>query len=603
MKSVFIVRGVIIAIVVLTVLWLVPVTIKSEDIPTEQVQREAQKTEHKKVTIPVAKAVTPSQVAFVTFYAPQDNKEHRTHFDDKTYNDLSQYSMTNIADYCTHHGFAFFFRNNYMVDTVNKAAYWGKMDVVKHYLDAGYEWVVWTDIDVLFLSKESLLDKWLGKANSTQHMAFVTECTREEGKFGAVRSGFFAIRNSKIGRGFLDAWKDTFAEFKGNWNPEQEALEGLVQKEPWKSAAYVTPQDGIHTYLGCLHYDPNPISVHFPGFDKGSMKEYHEKHSKKKKEVYELLSRMENDSIENLVSADPTPVLIALNASYDSLITGKQLKSIFDKFRGYSKIEMFVGSKPYSYIFYDTNESAKKVFEALDCQQSDILKKTLLLAYANKLPEFPERPLTIKEEIEQLPGIYYLPNFVNLEEEEILTNHVKEQGELGRWEILHQRSVQHYGYRFDYPTNDVDRRAIDLKDELVLLPEWTSEILDRYMQKFPHHSKPNQLTMNHYIPGGGIPYHTDRHSSFLSPVLIFSMASDIVMDFKSLEEKVTSVVLERGSLVVMDGKARYEYQHAIKPRNVDIIDGLVQERTERWSLTFRTIREDEPCKCGTILCD
>ncbi|KAJ3259551.1 hypothetical protein HK103_002104 [Boothiomyces macroporosus] len=577
------------------VLWLVPITINMQDFGGKA----------SKINVPVEKPVTPSQVAFVTFYAPQDNKDHRTHFDDSTYKDLSKYSMTNIADYCSYHGFAFFFRNNYMVDTVNKAAYWGKMDVVKHYLDAGYEWVVWTDIDVLFLSKESMLDRWLSRANSTQHMAFVTECTREEGKFGTVRSGFFAIRNSKIGRGFLDAWKDTFAEFKGNWNPEQEALEGLVKKEPWQSAAYVVPQDGIHTYLGCLHYDPNPISVHFPGFDKGAMKEYHEKykHTKKKKEVCELISRLEQDSIGSLISDNPTPVLIALNASYDSLITGHQLKSVFDKYPGYTKIEMFVGSKPYSYIFHDSADSARQVFEVLDCKESVELGKTLLLAYANELPEFPERPLRIKEDIEKLDGIFYFPRFVSLEEEELLTRHVKEQGESGRWEILHQRSVQHYGYRFDYPANDVDRNAIDLDNEIVQLPEWTRNILGRYMQLFPHLPKPNQLTMNHYIPGGGIPYHTDRHSSFLSPVLIFSMASDIVMDFKSLDEKVTSVVLERGSLVVMHGKARYEYQHAIKPRNVDIIDGLVQERTERWSLTFRTIRDGQPCQCGTILCD
>ncbi|KAJ3274790.1 hypothetical protein HDV01_001993 [Terramyces sp. JEL0728] len=327
------------------------------------------------------------------------------------------------------------------------------------------------------------------------------------------------------------------------------------------------------------------------------------KYAKKKKEVCELIARLEENTIENLIAENPTPVLIALNASYDSLITGQQLQSVFDKYQGYQKIEMFVGSKPYSYIFFDSADAAAKAFVALDCKESTELRKTLLLAYANCLPGFPERPLQLKSETEQLSGLYYLPNFVSREEEEILTRNVKEQGELGRWEALHQRSVQHYGYRFDYPTNDVDRRAIDVKNTEVELPEWTLNILARYMQAFPHLPKPNQLTMNHYIPGGGIPYHTDRHSSFISPILIYSMAADIVMDFKSLDDKVTSVVLERGSLVVMDGKARYEYQHAIKPRNVDIIDGLVQERRERWSLTFRNIRDGEPCSCGSKICD
>ncbi|KAJ3312767.1 hypothetical protein HDV04_002731 [Boothiomyces sp. JEL0838] len=224
-----------------------------------------------------ARIITPSQVAIVTYYAPQSNKEHQIHFEDELYKNVSHYSMTNIADYCSYNGFAFFFRNNHMVDTETKAAYWGKMDVVEYYLKKGFEWVIWTDIDVLFLKERSLVDHWLSFASPNQHMAFVTECNDHEGELGTVRSGFFAVRNTKEGLSFLKAWKDTFAGFKGHFNPEQEALEGMVLKQPWKSWAMIAPHNKIHTYPYCLNYDTDPISVHFSGGTKWNMREHADK--------------------------------------------------------------------------------------------------------------------------------------------------------------------------------------------------------------------------------------------------------------------------------------------------------------------------------------
>ncbi|KAJ3274788.1 hypothetical protein HDV01_001991 [Terramyces sp. JEL0728] len=226
---------------------------------------------------PDANIITPSNVAVVTYYAPQSNKEHKIHFEDELYKNVSYYSMENIADYCSFHGFAFFFRNNYMVDTETKAAYWGKMDVVEHYLKKGFEWVIWTDIDVLFFSKKSLLDHWLSFASPRQHMAFVTECNDHKGEIGTIRSGFFAVRNTKEGLSFLKAWKDTFVGYKGYHNPEQSALEGMVLTEPWKSYAMIAPHNKIHTYPYCLSYDIDPISVHFSGGTKWSMREHADK--------------------------------------------------------------------------------------------------------------------------------------------------------------------------------------------------------------------------------------------------------------------------------------------------------------------------------------
>jgi alkylated DNA repair dioxygenase AlkB len=126
------------------------------------------------------------------------------------------------------------------------------------------------------------------------------------------------------------------------------------------------------------------------------------------------------------------------------------------------------------------------------------------------------------------------------------------------------------------------------------------------MAMFPGSKRPDQLTLNYYIPGGGIAPHSDRHSSFLSPLVVISLGSQIVMDFRirdGPEDKyiIKSVLIPRRSIFVMDGG----YEHFIRPRKMDLIDGLAIRREERYSLTFRNIRSpDDPCGCAfKNLCD
>lgn len=127
------------------------------------------------------------------------------------------------------------------------------MDVISHYLDAGFEWIVWTDIDILFVNfKESFIGKWLDKAGPEHHVALVSECIAESpALFSTVRSGFLAFRNTPKSRAFLAYWKNSHELFQNNANPDQEGLEFMVTQYPWKSMVYIAPPDGIHTYSDC----------------------------------------------------------------------------------------------------------------------------------------------------------------------------------------------------------------------------------------------------------------------------------------------------------------------------------------------------------------
>ena len=51
------------------------------------------------------------------------------------------------------------------------------------------------------------------------------------------------------------------------------------------------------------------------------------------------------------------------------------------------------------------------------------------------------------------------------------------------------------------------------------------------------------------------------------------------------------VLVEPGSLVVMQGEARYGWKHSIPPRKTDVYQGQRIERGRRVSLTFRKVME------------
>lgn len=58
------------------------------------------------------------------------------------------------------------------------------------------------------------------------------------------------------------------------------------------------------------------------------------------------------------------------------------------------------------------------------------------------------------------------------------------------------------------------------------------------------------------------------------------------------------------TMMAMVGDARLHWTHGIKKRKTDTMpDGSVRLREDRWSLTYRWLRNGE-CECGNIeLCD
>lgn len=117
---------------------------------------------------------------------------------------------------------------------------------------------------------------------------------------------------------------------------------------------------------------------------------------------------------------------------------------------------------------------------------------------------------------------------------------------------LKHRKVKHYGYTFLYESNNIDREN-PLPGGL---PKEVEPLLDRLISTGIISVKPDQLTVNQYQPGQGIPPHIDTHSAFEDTLISISLGSSIVMDFKHPDGRQHSVLLPQKSCLSMSSDAR-----------------------------------------------
>ena len=126
------------------------------------------------------------------------------------------------------------------------------------------------------------------------------------------------------------------------------------------------------------------------------------------------------------------------------------------------------------------------------------------------------------------------------------------------------------------------------------LPAWAQPLAVRLVAEGQMAAAPDQLIVNEYEPGQGITPHVDCVPCFGPVVCSVTLGSQCVMELSAVEgDGVQSLLLERGSLVVLAGDARYKWRHAIPGRKSDKIAGQLLPRGRRVSLTFRTVIVEE----------
>lgn len=174
------------------------------------------------------------------------------------------------------------------------------------------------------------------------------------------------------------------------------------------------------------------------------------------------------------------------------------------------------------------------------------------------------------------PGMRYIPDFIGHEEEARLLHaleglrfsEVVMRGQVAR------RRVAHFGWNYGYesfqiePGPPIPEALLPLRARVASLVDVADEALA-------------EVLVTRYPPGAGIGWHRDAPQFDL--VVGISLAGACRMRFqrgKAVARHTMAVELAPRSAYVLAGEVRWAWQHTIPPT-----------KTERFSITFRTLRE------------
>jgi len=173
-----------------------------------------------------------------------------------------------------------------------------------------------------------------------------------------------------------------------------------------------------------------------------------------------------------------------------------------------------------------------------------------------------------------IPGLRYVPGYLDAATHDELLAAV----DAGSWRGFGQRRTQIYGYSYDlrkggaYPVED--------------LPPWAHEVAIRLDHDRLMCDVADQLIVNEYAAGQGIPPHVDA-PLFTDTIVSISLGSSCMMEFTTESGAQEEQFLEPMSALVIAGESRSAWKHSIPSRINDVWLGREWPRARRVSLTFR----------------
>ena len=180
-------------------------------------------------------------------------------------------------------------------------------------------------------------------------------------------------------------------------------------------------------------------------------------------------------------------------------------------------------------------------------------------------------------------GLYYSPGFLDDDEQHVAVKHI----DANQWRKDLGRRVQHYGWRYDYRS-----RTITSDMYLGPLPGWITKIAEHLCNETELFDRiPDQVIVNEYKPGQGIALHADK-DCFGATVATISLGDDWEMKFRPVKESSDedkSIMLQRGSALILTDDARFQWMHGIDKRKIERDKLNLRKRRRRVSLTFRTV--------------
>jgi alkylated DNA repair dioxygenase AlkB len=179
-----------------------------------------------------------------------------------------------------------------------------------------------------------------------------------------------------------------------------------------------------------------------------------------------------------------------------------------------------------------------------------------------------------------VPGLFLYPNFIDEAKEAQLLNEIDSQ----TWIVDYLRRLQYYGYR-----NELDK-PYDLIKFPVSMPPLIEQLSHEIVEQGIVLLQPDQVIINEYVPGEGIKPHKDR-AYYENQICGVNLGSSCIMRFiRGANLEIIDVEVPRRSLYVMQDDARKKWKHGIPPRKKDKVDGQVQHRDRRVSITYRKVK-------------
>ncbi|XP_015244795.1 PREDICTED: alkylated DNA repair protein alkB homolog 8 isoform X1 [Cyprinodon variegatus] len=324
-----------------------------------------------------------------------------------------------------------------------------------------------------------------------------------------------------------------------------------------------------------------------------------------KKQLKASFTLLKHEGIST--ASHPTKSLVVANGGLGNGVSREDLLTCLEHYGDVESLLM-PPQKPYAFVTFRSEDGARKAHAQLNGQklQSGENSVTLYLSYVDSVKHKEEAVVHFPE------GLTLVEDFVSPQEEAVLLAAVDWSTSNEAQKALKHRKVKHYGFEFRYDNNNVDKD----KPLPAGLPDECLPVLQRCLLDGHINVLPDQLTVNQYEAGQGIPPHVDTHSAFEDTILSLSLGAKAVMEFRHPDGRAVPVVLPERSLLVMKGESRYLWTHGITPRKFDLVpagepqssadseadlsshSGLtLSRRGTRTSFTFRKIRQ-EPCCCA-----
>jgi alkylated DNA repair dioxygenase AlkB len=173
-------------------------------------------------------------------------------------------------------------------------------------------------------------------------------------------------------------------------------------------------------------------------------------------------------------------------------------------------------------------------------------------------------------------GFTYRPDFVTAEDEAALTDdlralpfhEIRMRGQIAR------RRTVHFGWLYGYESSRIEPGP-PIPDFLLLLRAQSAALTGQDADRFA------EVLITEYAPGAGIGWHRD--APMFGTVIGVSLLAPCRFRFqrgKGPARETRAIVLAPRSAYIIDGEARWQWQHAIPPMTA-----------WRYSVTFRSLRE------------